>query len=42
MSDFFRKQGLILSEMFDIWKEARISKKIFHNRAKEIPLPDKI
>ena len=31
---FFRQNGLILSEVFCIRKEARISKKISHNRAK--------
>ena len=41
MSNFFGKHGLILSEVFDIWKGSRISKKIFHNLAKNIHLPEK-
>ena len=36
MFDFFRQNGLILSEVFCIWKGARIMKKIYHNRAKKI------
>ena len=36
MSDFFRKHGLIIS------KEGRISKKIFHNRAKNIHPPENV
>ena len=34
--DFFPQTGLILSEVFRIWKGARILTKIFHNRAKKI------
>ena len=41
MSDFFRKQILILSE--DIWKGARISKKKkFITVQKKIHLPEKV
>ena len=35
MLDFFRQNGLILSEFFCIWKGARIMKKVYHNRAKK-------
>ena len=33
---FPRQNGLILSEVFFMWKEARIKKKIYHNREKKI------
>ena len=32
---FLRQNGLILSEVFCIWKEARIKKKIHHNCKKK-------
>ena len=39
MSDFFRKNDLILSEAFSVRKGARISEKIFHNRVEKFIFP---
>ena len=41
MSDVFQKHGQIISEVFDIWKGPRISKKN-HNRAKNFHLPENV
>ena len=42
MVGFLRQNGLILSEVFCIWKEARIKKKMYHNRAKKFHLPEEV
>ena len=39
---FLRQNGLILSEVYCIWKEVRIKKKIYCNRAKKFHLPEEV
>ena len=39
---FLRQNGLILSDVFCVRKEARIKKKIHHNRAKKFHLPEEV
>ena len=39
---FLRQNGLILSEVFCIWKGARIMKKIYDNPAKKFHLPKEV
>ena len=42
MLDFFRKHGLILSEVFWYMERSNNLEKILHNRAKKVHLLEKV